>query len=138
MITVDGGMVVFGGEAFEAFETFEALPGDPVPGSDGEPEVLPEVDPDVCVDVVPVARGEVEPFTIVGAPPVGVAIPLGVVPVEDAMPELAVPVEGAAAVPDGLAALPEDGPSAFAVPLPPPPHALNTTLPPSAVRHPRN
>jgi len=135
MITVAGGMVVFCGEAFE---TFEALPGDPVPGSDEEPEVLPEVDPDVCVDVVPVESGDVEPFTTVGAPPVEVAIPDVVVPVEDAMAELVVPVEGAAAVPDGLAALPEVEPPASAVPLPPPPHALNTTLPPSAVRHPRN
>ncbi|MBC8747438.1 hypothetical protein F6X42_12725 [Paraburkholderia sp. WC7.3b] len=125
-------MVVFCGE------TFEALPADPEFGSDAEPELSPEVEPDPSVDTVPLEGGGDEPFTTVVAPPVEVVIPELVVPVVLAMPTLPVPAGGAAAVPEGFAALPGGEPPASAVPLPPPPHALNTTLPLSAVRQPRN
>ncbi|NUX58338.1 hypothetical protein FSB65_33930 [Paraburkholderia sp. JPY418] len=141
MITVAGGIVVFCGEAFEA------LPGDPEFGSDAEPELSPEVEPDVSAGPVPFDGAGDEPFATVVALPVEGAIlamvvpVVPVVPVEAAMPELAVPVEGDAAVLDGLAELPVEEPPASGVPLPPPPpppHALNTTVPPSAVRQPRN
>ncbi|MBB5510084.1 hypothetical protein HDG35_006380 [Paraburkholderia sp. JPY681] len=132
MITVAGGIVVFCGEAFEA------LPGDPEFGSDAEPELAPEVEPDVSVGPVPLDGVGDEPFATGVALPVEIGILAAVVPVEAAMPEVAVPVEGAA-VPDGLAELPVEEPPASGVPLlPPPPHALNTTLPPSAERQPRN
>jgi hypothetical protein len=133
-MTVAGGMVVFCGDALEA------LLEDPELESDGEPEVSPELElePDGSVDTVPLEDAGDEPFTTVVAPPVEIVVPAVAVPVEVALPELVVPVEGAAAVPDGLAELPVEEPPASAVPLPPPPHALNTTLPPSAVRQPRN
>ncbi|WP_368623850.1 hypothetical protein [Paraburkholderia sp. BR13444] len=140
-MTVAGGIVVFCGEAFEA------LPGDPEFGSDAEPELSPE--PDVSMSPVPFDGAGDEPFATVVALPVegailAVVVPVvPVVPVEAVMPELAVPVEGDAAVLDGLAELPVEEPPASGVPLllpppPPPPHALNTTVPPSAVRQPRN
>jgi hypothetical protein len=125
-------------------DAFEALPGDPEFGSDAEPEPSPEVEPDVSVDPVPLDGAGDEPFTTVVALLVEVVVleaVVPVVPVEAAMPEGAVPVEGAGAVPEGLAELPVEEPPASTVPLsppPPPPHALNTTFPPSAVRQPRN
>ncbi|MGF6478316.1 hypothetical protein QFZ91_000477 [Paraburkholderia sp. JPY419] len=136
MITVAGGIVVFCGEAFEA------LPGDPEFGSDAELELSPE--PDVSMGPVPFDGAGDEPFATVVALPVEgaiLAVVVPVVPVEAEMPELAVPVEGDAAVLDGLAELPVEEPPASGVPPlppPPPPHALNTTVPPSAVRQPRN
>nr|WP_231337658.1 hypothetical protein [Paraburkholderia sprentiae] len=114
------------------------MPVDPEFGSDGEPALSPAVEPDRSVGPVPLEGAGDEPFATVVAPPGEVAIPELVVPVELAMPAVPVPVEGAAAVPDGFAELPVEEPPASAVPLPPPPHALNTTLPPSAVRLPRN
>ncbi|MBB5407606.1 hypothetical protein HDG34_001538 [Paraburkholderia sp. HC6.4b] len=130
-------MVVFCGEAFDV------LPGDPEFGSDGAPELSPEVEPEVPVDAVPVEAVGDEPFATVVEPLVEVAIPELVVPVEVAIPEVAVPAEGAAVVLDGFVEFPVEEPPASAVPLsppppPPPPQALNTTLPPSAVRQPRN
>ncbi|NVH76730.1 hypothetical protein FSB08_30430 [Paraburkholderia sp. JPY432] len=136
MITVAGGIVVFCGEAFEA------LPGDPEFGSDAELELSPE--PDVSMGPVRFDGAGDEPFATVVALPVEgaiLAVVVPVVPVEAEMPELAVPVEGDAAVLDGLAELPVEEPPASGVPPlppPPPPHALNTTVPPSAVRQPRN
>ncbi|MEX3900275.1 hypothetical protein [Paraburkholderia sp. BR10954] len=136
-MTVAGGIVVFCGEAFEA------LPGDPEFGSDAELELSPE--PDVSMGPVPFDGAGDEPFATVVALPVEgaiLAVVVPVVPVEAEMPELAVPVEGDAAVLDGLAELPVEEPPASGVPPlpppPPPPHALNTTVPPSAVRQPRN
>ncbi|MEM5296056.1 hypothetical protein VSR82_17160 [Burkholderia sp. JPY481] len=119
------------------------MPGDPEFGSDPEPELSPEVEPDVSAGPVPFDGAGDEPFATVVALPVKGAIlelVVPVVPVEAAMPEVAVPVDGAAAVPDGLAELPVGEPPVSCVPLlpPPPPHALNTTLPPNAVRQPRN
>ncbi|MEX3859095.1 hypothetical protein AB3X94_34450 [Paraburkholderia sp. BR10923] len=119
------------------------MPGDPEFGSDAEPELSPELAPDVSARPVPLDGAGDEPFATVVALPVEgaiLAVVVPVVPVEAAIPELAVPVEGDAAVPDGLAELPVEEPPASGVPLlpPPPPHALNATVPPSAVRQPRN
>ncbi|MEX3814906.1 hypothetical protein AB3X96_32380 [Paraburkholderia sp. BR13439] len=118
------------------------MPGDPEFGSDAEPELSPELAPDVSAGPVPFDGAGEEPFATVVALPVEgaiLAVVVAVVPVEAAIPELAVPVEGDAAVPDGLAELPVEEPPASGVPLPPPPpHALNATVPPSAVRQPRN
>ena len=159
MMTVAGGIVVFCGDAFDAlldepeFEFDEELEVslevepevepeaelEPEVESEVDPEVEPEVDPDVSVEPVPPEITGDEPFTTAVAPLVELVIPEVVAPAEVATPEVVVSVEGAAAVPSGVAELLLGEPLASAeLPPPPPPHALNTTLPPSAVRQPRN
>lgn len=149
MISVAGGMVVPSAEAvdvlfdeagFEFDVEAESLPDvevgddDPVEDELVADDVTPDVASLVSAGEVPLDAVDVLLLAVLAAVVAEVAVLVTLV-VDVAPVPLAVPGEVVGSLVE-LAALPP--PLPLASPLPPPPHALNTTVPPSAVRQPRN